>query len=983
MPEYLSPGVYVQEVETGAKAIEGVSTSTAAFLGEAERGPVEPQFLTSFADFQRTFGGYAKYRQGESLYGTNLAYAVDGFFRNGGSRCYVGRVTTETETGRAALGEYDPPLPLATTEDAVEFDDLVVDDSETRTVEIVNAGFENDPSITVTSVSVVDGTLPDASAAAYRYHLTGGTVTDFDLEPGQRQAVEVTYEPTSDGHSTALLRVDHTGADSPETVILEGTALTAENAVDVTVAPGALDFGTVPTGETASGTVTVTNEGLSGRGDVTVSNVRLTNNAGNTFSIASTDGFGNPVAPGESGRIEVEYTRATPGRNEAKLVFDTDVSPPTVETPLRAEAVDTTTTAGALGSSSVAVDFGAVPTGYTVHRTVSLFNASTTDPPETPAIDGFSYSGTAGTVEAEFVTGAVGEPVEPGSTFTLRISLTPQSPGDLDRDLTVDFAGNAETLTIGILADVDDVAGTLVTEPSARDPVDFGNVPTGESETRAIDLTNAGIPGAAAVDVVDVELQGADADHFSVPASFTPDPPNQPAETLEQGEHVTLPVTYAPPAETNSQAELVVNWSDGTNRTTTFALEGDGVAPVVDVTAVGPGEWGGRVAVSVRNGPRGNENVTVTVEYWTELADGGETEAEVVAAQGEPDVSETFDDLSTDQSASNYYETAINSGSNLVEVRRLGPGRPANGTELLDVPDGGGGDDELELAHFRGDESAPRGERTGLAGFAEIDGISIVSVPDQYAVTGLTEALVTHCESMGDRFAVLQAPLGADPVSLPPQTAVSEYAAIYYPHLEIVDPETSRRKLVPPGGHVAGIYARTDAERGVHKAPANTDVRGAVGLEVPVTKADQDLLNPKGVNAIRSFPGRGIRVWGARTTSGNPSWKYVNVRRLFLFLEESIEEGTQWAVFEPNDRRLWARVRQSVRNFLTTVWHDGGLMGASPDEAFYVKADRTTMTQDDIDKGRLIVEVGVAPVKPAEFVVFRITQWTEGVEGGS
>jgi len=162
----------------------------------------------------------------------------------------------------------------------------------------------------------------------------------------------------------------------------------------------------------------------------------------------------------------------------------------------------------------------------------------------------------------------------------------------------------------------------------------------------------------------------------------------------------------------------------------------------------------------------------------------------------------------------------------------------------------------------------------------------------------------------------------------------------------------------------------------VHKAPANEVIRGISDIQRPVTQGDQEVLNPRGVNCIRSFRGRGIRVWGARTASSNPQWKYINVRRLFLFLRGSIEQGTQWVVFEPNNEELWARVRQTIKNFLTGVWEDGALMGTTPEEAFFVKCDRSTMTQSDIDNGRLICEIGVAPTKPAEFVIFRISQWT-------
>ena len=190
------------------------------------------------------------------------------------------------------------------------------------------------------------------------------------------------------------------------------------------------------------------------------------------------------------------------------------------------------------------------------------------------------------------------------------------------------------------------------------------------------------------------------------------------------------------------------------------------------------------------------------------------------------------------------------------------------------------------------------------------------------------------------------------------------------------DAVSGARKFVPPGGHVAGIYARTDIERGVFKAPANEIVRGALELEFEVTDGGQGILNPRGVNAIRAFPGRGRRVWGARTLSDNTLWKYVSVRRLFIFIEASIFRGTQWVVFEPNDQRLWARVKQTITEFLRTQWRLGALFGAKEEEAFFVRVDRSTMTDDDINNGRLIVVIGIAPVRPAEFVIFRIAQLT-------
>jgi len=293
----------------------------------------------------------------------------------------------------------------------------------------------------------------------------------------------------------------------------------------------------------------------------------------------------------------------------------------------------------------------------------------------------------------------------------------------------------------------------------------------------------------------------------------------------------------------------------------------------------------------------------------------------------------------------------------------------------------------IDLSDYQGRTLPPLPDstiiRTGLLGFQEVDEISIVCAPDHHQIANLTSEIITHCTRMKDRFAILHSNPSTDTLNTvgalrPPQD--TRFAAFYFPWIKVFDPRTNKDLLVPPSGHTAGIYAQTDIDRGVHKAPANVVMQGVNSLQFNITKGEQDLLNPRGVNCLRAFPGRGIRIWGARTCSSNSLWKYINVRRLFLYLEESIEEGTQWVVFEPNDEKLWARVRQTITQFLTRVWRDGALMGTTAEQAFFVKCDRTTMTQDDIDNGRLICVIGVAPVKPAEFVIFRIAQWTGGSE---
>jgi uncharacterized protein len=255
--------------------------------------------------------------------------------------------------------------------------------------------------------------------------------------------------------------------------------------------------------------------------------------------------------------------------------------------------------------------------------------------------------------------------------------------------------------------------------------------------------------------------------------------------------------------------------------------------------------------------------------------------------------------------------------------------------------------------------------------------ISLVYAPN--ASANVAKALVAHCEKMRHRFAVIDCEQGRSAAAdLQPFASIagSSYGAFYYPWIVTAEPGSGARTLTPPGGHVLGIYARSDVERGVFKAPSNEVVRGALDVEFNVTEAMQDVLNPKGVNVIRRFAGLGIRVWGARTMASNAEWKYVNVRRLLLFLERSIAEGLQWAVFEPNGERLWARVTDTIRQFLRAQWRAGALQGQTEQDAFFVRCDRTTMTQDDIDNGRLICLVGVATIRPAEFVIFRILQRT-------
>ena len=277
---------------------------------------------------------------------------------------------------------------------------------------------------------------------------------------------------------------------------------------------------------------------------------------------------------------------------------------------------------------------------------------------------------------------------------------------------------------------------------------------------------------------------------------------------------------------------------------------------------------------------------------------------------------------------------------------------------------------------FIGEDMGP-GKRTGIASFVENDVVSIIAVPG-VTIPEVIVALVGHCENLKSRMAVLDMPKDATKVNelLEYREMIdSTYAAMYHPWIQVFDRSANKADFIPPSGAVMGIYARTDANRGVHKAPANETVFCS-GLKTEYTKAEQDVLNPAGVNLLRLIPGQGIRIWGARTASSNSSFRYVNVRRLFIYVEESIKASTNWVVFEPNDVTLWQRVSLTVGSFLDSMWRSGMLAGNTAAEAYFVEIGPATMSQDDIISGRLICNIGIAPSRPAEFVVFRVSQFT-------
>ena len=407
---------------------------------------------------------------------------------------------------------------------------------------------------------------------------------------------------------------------------------------------------------------------------------------------------------------------------------------------------------------------------------------------------------------------------------------------------------------------------------------------------------------------------------------------------------------------------------------------GDDGAKALEFTAYGTGVDADGISVDVAAGEDGGTKFDLTVKRGDEVVEG-------------------FKGLTLKEGAHNV-ATQVNEASTKVAVAQLihEDVLPQTGTFALATTDGATAPTPVPVGVTQIDGDPV--EHTGIQGLVIAEDVTMLAMPDLVNVTiqdddsvdeelwqQVQMAMIAHCQNEANRMAILDPP--------PDKTAQqvqkwrtdamydSAFAALYYPWIKVANmnpsaPKSQRSIMVPPSGHVAGVWARNDATRGVHKAPANEVITGALDVGRKLTSGEQGILNPIGVNCIRPFGTSGIRIWGGRTLSSNPSWNYVNVRRLFNMIETSIELGTQWVVFEPNDQALWARVKRTIEAFLLGQWRDGALMGATPDQAFYVKCDAETNPQDSIDLGRLIAEIGIAPVKPAEFVIFRISQWAGG-----
>ncbi|MCU0463754.1 MAG: phage tail sheath subtilisin-like domain-containing protein [Anaerolineae bacterium] len=484
------------------------------------------------------------------------------------------------------------------------------------------------------------------------------------------------------------------------------------------------------------------------------------------------------------------------------------------------------------------------------------------------------------------------------------------------------------------------------------------------------------------------------------------------AEDIRNGEKVSV----------IGKPTLVTNWSQYVQKFGGFLKDaytpdsvygyfanGGSICYIISVKTLGAADpdsaTAAKVTVNADGDAKAGKLLELVAKNYGTVGNNVEVEIKTPKAEGEADakklapttfsltikvggaVKEQYNDLTTGKGDNNVL-TVLETKSEVLTAVLLGKADLVPAAGVYALTGGSVKEKAITLNDYRGDVT----QRTGLSGLEALDDVTMLLAPDLMTafqkgdidakgVQAVQQAMIDYCELVRYCFAILDAPPNLMPQEVKEWRMQVNYdttrAALYYPWVEIADTASGggRTRLVPPSGHMAGIYARVDNTRGVHKAPGNEIVRTALGLQVQVTKGEQDLLNPIGVNCIRSFPGRGIRVWGARTLSSDASWRYINVRRLFNMLEESIERATQWVVFEPNDPALWGRIRRDITAYLTVIWRTGALFGNSPAEAFYVKCDAETNPPEQRDLGMLITEIGLCPVKPAEFVIFRVSQW--------
>ena len=1003
MPEYLAPGVYVEERDSGAKAIEGVSTTTTGMVGITERGPEGvPTLVIGVADFTRQFGGLLD-RRIYTAANWYLPLVVEGFFINGGQHDYIVRVLPVEATAasatlfdRGAAGGVDTSLAAAVSAgDAALFVTdaagltagkwLKVDDEEkTEYVEVKSTSptlfaartglrFAHAKGAKATKGSVT----PGATDALTVDVAPGDTaITTTALAPPVDAIVEVGSGPTRE-YGVVLsaaggvvtfrhaLRNVHDGTGTPETVTVvtftpdTATKLAADAAVDAPLFQ--VEDGTNFTDDDVVELLGAANETEYRVIDPALflrlgSALEKAHAAGKTVKVAVPVAAGKLTAATVAGSKDIELDFVAVAGDvlqigagdeiEIAVVDSVNGNTATLLTEPKPHALDTAVRSAAAASfGGTAVLAGAVASGEMILTLHDLANATNYDENDIVEIDGggadTEYLPVAGLANAI----SIAPPLQ--SLHAADTKLVERAP--LLMVQAVDRGGWGNELY------VDTADDTPIVDTFANDDADIN--------TFALQLRTT--VGVEAGTILEIGYVPATATTPAVAGKL-----HKVAKVTSKGVELATPLTVA-----------VTKGEKVRSREFLISARLSQINPKTNKRRVVESEAFRQLSLDDRHS-RYAPKVIGRIFF-----DGLKTPKEADGrTSGESELIRVEDILlDANGNLPATAQTTLRLGPDLI-VDTLPDGREVTVATRLS-----GGDDSIATVtddtYIGNDDLDPK-LRTGLQALKNIDEISIVAIPGR-TTQKVQQALIDHCELLRYRFAVLDARPKETIAGVQEQRSLydTKYAALYHPWLLIEDPFPDNPRVggqiaIPPSGHVIGIYARSDIERGVHKAPANEVVRGIANVEVSLAKAHQDILNPIGIDVIRNFrdANRGLRVWGARTLSSDPDWKYVNVRRLFIFLEASIDRGTQWVVFEPNSELLWQRVIRTITGFLLGVWRDGALMGTKPEEAFFVKCDRTTMTQNDIDNGRLIVLIGVAPVKPAEFVIFRIGQFTASAE---
>jgi uncharacterized protein len=1057
MPEYLAPAVYVEEVDTGSKPIEGVSTSTAGMIGMSERGPVNvPTLVTGYGEYRAVFGDLLDpelYRNaaGERL--ADLPHAVSGFFTNGGKRVYVTRVLVAAKAAAASTFMFDRSAAAGAASALLS--------------PITTAALDTAYFIDLAGMGV---TTP-------RTWLQIGSGGELEFAK-----LEALPAGENDARLALPLQFNHAGSEDVARQEVADQVYDNETDLAADAAAGATSLRLASVGTIGVDQfVEIRNPAMAGYAEF--HKVKSVNAAANTLELHSplhaAHAAGRKVrrldpATGFTDGVDVEPTMpAFAGDSVLHLTDRTNYVTANdlllVGTGASAEVVRIT---NAISRLTLKVPLARAYARGTLLEVVQETAGAPTYQLERDALAGETVLKLKGR-----------QGLNAGDVLKLRLN---PADDDIEYVRIVSMPNRVAAPDAGLV---------MLATPLARaHPKD--------TEVKAVTLARAA-PGLAALTVA----AGTNATTLDVSSAAAGVALNTLLRLHPAGGTPTVhrvgaaPVALTPRRVTLAPALTKPHLADSAVRAT---------APLFEVRALDAGQWGNRLRVAVREPDQSAVDSKIrsplavgapdATHIRLESANGVEVgsvlqkwdpalgfvgspfkvigidrlngflltldSAQVLGAGDvirshefdlqvfllrQPDkatpsrnneviASETFAGLTLDPRHSRYLHRAVGAtwdmqGGALVDdegdpLRRSD--RRSEGTsglvrlrdiamdvtpaaardaaraavrvgpvfDLETLPDGRRrptryalqlGDDALEQMTddiYIGTDNPNPELRTGLETLRNVEEISIVGAPGRTSAK-MQNALINHCELMRYRFVVLDG-------NPPPKDTMADirdqrqqfdtkYAALYHPWLLIQDPYPDAAGVVPdyaipPSGHVLGIYARTDIERGVHKAPANEVVRGVIGLQRTLNKEQHDILNPYpvNINVIRDFRpnNRGIRVYGGRCITSDSDWKYVNVRRLLIFIEASIDRGLQWVVFEPNAEPLWARVRRSISNFLTLVWRNGALEGTKVEEAYFVKCDRTTMTQTDIDQGRLICLVGVAPVKPAEFVIVRIGLWT-------